>query len=85
MRKEQGYAIITNADGTVEEHSTSTCGHCNRITHLKVGQRAEDIGGLCYVCWRVVCPECVGKGCDVIEKKLERMEASYHARRSYGI
>jgi hypothetical protein len=44
-----------------------------------------DSGGLCKVCMRFVCSRCVGHACDVIEKKLERWEASYHARKSYGL
>ena len=40
-------------------------------------------GGFCYGCGKLVCPQCAGGQCDVIEKKLERWEASYHARRSY--
>lgn len=84
-RKPQGYAVITHADGKVTEFDTMTCVHCNRLTHIKPGVRPEDMGGFCYACNKPICAKCVGQPCDVIEKKLERAEASYHARRSYGI
>jgi hypothetical protein len=84
MRKPGGYAIITNGDGRVTELDTASCRHCNRIFHVGPKQRAEDIGGLCKVCMGIVCPQCVGGACDEIQRKLDRAEASYHARRSYA-
>lgn len=83
MRRPHGYAVITAADGRVIESDTATCRHCNRVFHVGPKQRAEDIGGFCGVCSGIVCAECVGKGCDEIQRKLDRWEASYHARRSY--
>ena len=85
MRNAHGYAVITGPDGLHQEFDTLVCRHCNRISHLRPKQRPEDYGGFCSVCSGLVCPSCVGKGCDPLEKKLERAEASYHARRSYGI
>jgi hypothetical protein len=85
MRRPHGYAVITGADGKVQESDTATCRHCNRVFHVGPKQRAEDIGGFCGVCSGIVCSECVGNGCDEIERKLDRWEASYHARRSYGL
>jgi hypothetical protein len=95
----QGYAVITspkesiaNLDGVTKDriyegdskYDTSTCGHCGRVTHIKPGMRPEDCGGLCKICMRLICPQCVGFSCDVIEKKLERAEARGIALRSYG-
>lgn len=85
MRTPYGYAVTTHADGSITESDTTTCRHCNTVFHVGARQRPEDIGGLCRVCMGIICPKCVGQGCDVIERKLERWEASYHARRSYGI
>src|SRR5262249_41460565 len=65
----------------VTEFDTFTCGHCNRVIHVPVRQRPEDIGGLCKVCMRLVCPTCVGHACDVIERKLERAERKNTWRR----
>lgn len=85
MRKPGGYAVITDPDKGKTELDTRTCGHCNKMDHIKPGQDPYEIGGLCYVCMRLICANCVGKGCDEIQRKLDRWEASYHARRSYGL
>lgn len=85
MRRPQGYAVITAADGRVHEADTATCRHCNGVFHVGPRQRAEDIGGLCGVCMGIICPRCLGRGCDEVQRKLDRAEASYHARRSYGL
>lgn len=82
--KAQGYAVVTNADGSKTESDTCTCRHCNTVFAVGPKQRPEDIGGLCTVCMGLVCPKCVGQGCDEIQRKLDRWEASYHARRSYN-
>lgn len=79
----QGYATISEDGKVVKEFDTLSCGHCNRIVHVKAKCRPEDIGGLCAVCKKAICPACVGHGCDEIERWLDRTEASYHARRSY--
>lgn len=84
-RKPQGYAVITDPDKGKTEFNTMTCSHCNGLTHLRAGQSPTDIGGFCYTCQKPICAKCVGKGCDEIQRKLDRWEASYHARRSYGI
>lgn len=82
MLRPQGYATITSPNG-LAECDTFTCAHCNAIKHVKPKERPEDIGGFCAVCGKLICANCVGKGCDPLEEKLKRMEASYHARRSY--
>ena len=84
MRKPQGYAAITSPDG-VREADTYQCAHCQRITHVKAGAKAEDLGGLCKQCMGLICSRCVGHACRPFEKWLEAEEASYHARRSYGL
>lgn len=84
MRKPQGYACISSPDG-IREADTFTCAHCQRITHVKSGAKAEDLGGLCKSCMGLICSHCVGKGCTPFEKVLEREEARYHALRSYGL
>ena len=67
-------------DGMVE-HETYTCAHCQRIITVPHKARAEDTGGLCYCCMRLICPTCVGKGCRPIEKWLEQEEAKDRFRR----
>jgi hypothetical protein len=78
-----GYATWTEPT-TFVECDTFTCGHCQRIVHVKPKQSPESLGGLCYGCDRLVCDHCAGKGCDVIEKKIERYERKMAIRRSYG-
>src|SRR5262245_10093383 len=56
------------------ETDTFSCGHCNRVVHVPARSDPANIGGLCRVCMRLVCPTCVGGACDVIERKLERAE-----------
>lgn len=82
-----GYATLTDRESgkVTAERDTFSCGHCNRITHVRPKARAEDCGGLCKVCMSLICERCVGFACVTLEARLEREEASYHARRSYGI
>lgn len=84
MRKAQGYACITSPDET-READTFTCAHCQHVTHVKAGAKPEDLGGLCKQCMGLICSKCVGHVCRPFEKWLELEEASYHARRSYGL
>lgn len=62
-----------------------TCGHCNFVTKVRPMCDPADAGGLCKRCMRLICAGCTQKGCDVIEKKLERAEARQDALRSYGL
>lgn len=98
MRKPGGYVTIVSPEPTALhldgvrqeipagtfESDTFSCAHCNRITHVAPRMDAADMGGLCKVCMGLVCKYCIGKGCDPLEKKLERAEARDRALRSYG-
>ena len=82
--RDGGYAMVAGPDG-IKECATFTCCHCNSIIHIKPGMKAADMGGFCYQCSKPVCARCCTAGnCTPFEKTLERIEASYHARRSYG-
>lgn len=86
MRRPQGQATIVDPDAPTIEMDTFTCAHCQQVRHVKVKERPEDVGGLCKMCMKLICPGCVDKAiCDPFEKKLEREEARYHALRSYGV
>lgn len=87
MRRAQGYAVLTDPDANqpVQECDTFQCGHCQYITHVKPFMDPADMGGLCKVCMRLVCSKCVGKECDVFERKLERSEARDRFLRSAGL
>lgn len=92
MRRAHGVLTIFDPDPqrslgqrNVVEIDTFTCNHCNRIVKVPPKCEPAEVGGLCYICAQPICPTCVGKGCDPFEEKLKRSEASYHARRSYGM
>lgn len=85
MRRDGGYATITDPEKSLVELSTFTCSHCCCVTHVKARQRPEDLGGLCKICMGLICSSCVGKVCDPLEEKLRREEDRYHTLRSYGI
>lgn len=86
MRNPRGYACISDPDAGTREADTFTCFHCNSVVFVKPMASPTDVGGMCGLCAKLICPACVAKGnCDPFEKKLERVEASYHALRSYGI
>jgi hypothetical protein len=75
MLKPGGYAQIVEPDRPTRELDTFTCGHCNRITHVKARERPEDIGGLCKQCMGLICPACVGRACVPFLRRLDEIEA----------
>lgn len=84
MRNPGGYSIITDPETGIKEADTFTCQHCNRVIFVKPFADPASMGGRCSCCDGLICPNCVGKGCDPMEEKLKRQEASYEALRSYG-
>lgn len=84
MRKPGGYAFIFDPDGIRQEADTFTCAHCNSVVHVKPKCNPDDLGGMCRLCMKMVCPKCVDLGCSPFEKKLEIMEKRDQALRSYG-
>ena len=83
--RHRGYMETITPDGN-READTCTCQHCGKIVRIKPFCDPADIefGGMCKVCGGFICAQCYGKNrCDPLERKLERAEASYHARRSY--
>jgi len=86
MRKAGGYAFSFDVGGIRQEADTFTCFHCNRVVIVKPMCDPYDLGGMCRICEKMICPACVDLGkCDPVEKKLEREEAKYRALRSYGL
>lgn len=73
----------------VWECDTFTCGHlspgCMGVVHVFPKMDPADIGGLCKQCMKLICPNCVDKGCYPLEKALEQSEAKDRALRSYGM
>jgi hypothetical protein len=63
-----------------------TCGHCNGITVIPAGKRAEDVGGDCYQCWRLICPSCaVSRVCYPFMRWVDEQEELGHWRRQIGL
>lgn len=85
MRNPGGYAFSFDPSGIRQEADTFTCNHCNKIVVVKPKCDPCDLGGMCRLCEKMICPACVDLGaCDPVEEKLKRAENSYEARRSYG-
>lgn len=84
MLRPGGYSIATDLGGRVTETDTTTCCHCQTITHIAPKMPPDKMGGWCRMCMAATCVKCADKACVPFERKLERMEARYHARRSYG-
>lgn len=85
MLRPGGYLVGVTRDGRQGEADTFTCRHCQRVTVVRGGERAEDIGGLCKVCMGLVCRQCAGRACVPFEKSLERAEARGRLLRDIGI
>jgi len=68
----------------VVEHETFTCAHCQRITLVPHKAKAEQLGGICYGCFKLICDQCVGHGCRPIEKWSEEQEARGRMLRDMG-
>lgn len=61
------------------------CGHCNAHTHIKPGQKPEEMGGYCPNCDGFLCANCAGKReCKPLMKWVEEMEARDRFRRDLG-
>ena len=84
MLKPGGYAFSFDVIGVRQEADTFTCHHCNTIVVVKPKCDPCDLGGMCRICEKMICPSCVDIGkCDPFEKKLERIEARDRILRSY--
>ncbi len=85
MRRPGGFLICYSPDG-VKQADTFTCGHCQRITVVTGKSSAYELGGQCRACMRLICSHCCNLlGCDVIEKKIERMETAGRRRAEMGL
>lgn len=84
MLRSGGYAFTFDIDGIRQEADTFTCYHCNKVVLVKPKCDPCDLGGMCRLCDKMICPSCVDLGrCDPFEKKLEQVEAKEIVRRSY--
>jgi hypothetical protein len=83
MRRPGGYGVITQANGSIIEHDTFTCSHCQRVTQVPPKANPDDFGDFCRTCMRMICVQCAGKECVPFTKKLEEALERAHALRSY--
>ena len=52
------------------------CNHCQKVIFIKPMCDPADLGGLCWGCNKLICPECTNKQvCMPWEKQMEIMEA----------
>ncbi len=80
-----GYATITSPQG-VKEYDTCTCKHCNAVWTIRSTEKGQgDPGGWCTICARPICPNCVGKECFPLERRLELYEKSEKLFRDMGL
>ncbi len=81
LRKPQGYAISTSMDG-VKECDTFTCGHCQKVTFVHVGQSPYDLGGGCRRCGTLICLRCVDLGvCTPYEEVMLAVERKFESEK----
>jgi hypothetical protein len=85
MRNAGGYAFSFSPDGIHQECDTFTCAHCGGIVHVKSKCNPDDLGGMCRLCMKMICPQCVDLGCTPFEKRLEQVEKRDRILRSYGL
>ena len=97
MRKPQGYSQMwgRGLNGLADpglaalhkdgECDTFTCAHCNCIVHVPPLTDPANIGGMCKVCFALICPACTDlRACSPFESKLEAQLTRAHRMREYG-
>ena len=81
MRNPGGYAFSFDPGGLRQEADTFTCFHCNKVVVVKPKCNPDDLGGMCRLCVKMICPDCVNEGsCAPFEKKLDRIEKEARRR-----
>lgn len=86
MKHAGNWHCITNENGSIREQDSFTCGHCSKIVLVGPKQKGEDIGGMCKICYNLICGPCADLGiCEPFEKKLEKQEARDRFRRQAGL
>lgn len=76
--KKAGYIRITGPEHRDYESDTATCNHCNKIFIVRSNnpQVKAEVGDLCRMCMKVICPKCAvsGKPCVTFAKRLDAYE-----------
>lgn len=84
MRNPGGYVLLSGGPAPDLESDTFTCGHCNSIHVVPVGQAPP---GLCLCCQKHVCVGCLAEmnrtlKCVPFEKRLDAFERRAQLRRA---
>jgi len=82
LRNANGYGVIIGPGGVVEEIDTFTCCHCNGIVHVHAGMKPDELGSWCTLCGQMHCAKLTCRTCFPFEKRMERAEAVYRAKKS---
>jgi hypothetical protein len=85
MRRPGGYFFSFDPGGVRQEADTFTCAHCNRVVIVKAKCNPDDLGGMCRLCMKMICPACVDLGaCTPFEKQIEAQERAFRLKRMAG-
>ena len=76
-----GYAVSTTPEGSIEEHDTFTCPHCNGVQIVRPGSGTKR--GYCQLCDSPTCGKKNCLECVPFLKKIEIMENRYRLRCSF--
>jgi len=83
MRNPQGCAFICYPEKTIEI-DTFSCGHCNRVVHVAVNMKIEQVGDFCRQCFKMICAKCAdARVCTPLLARIEQMEERYYRRRQF--
>jgi hypothetical protein len=77
----QGYASITEPGKAIREADTMSCAHCNRIVHVPVNRKIEEVGDFCRSCMKVICLRCADlRVCTPLMRRIEQAEERDYRR-----
>jgi hypothetical protein len=83
--KRAGHATILGP-GAHKEYDTCTCCHCGRVWVTNSTEMKEPPkDGWCSLCGKMICPDCAGKPCFPLEKRLKQYEDSQRFAKDAGI
>jgi len=77
----EGYAVITDPYGGVQESSTFNCCHCQYLVHVHLGSGTQR--GYCFLCDAPTCgkPRC-NDNCAPFMKRIEAQENRYRLHKA---
>lgn len=87
IRRASGHGVEQSLiTGNKKYEDFFKCFHCQYITIVQPKQDPSDLGGLCKICMKLICHQCVTESkCSPWEKKFERTEARQRFLKSAGL